>query len=111
MDNMIDNRNYGCTEWWCGTVPIVATNNNRNILLSSTNSTSVPPKFNSYKYALLRKFTKIINFKADTGATGKYIQDKDAVILYNLQSKNTVPWVFLHNNYVIQPKHSGHLPI
>ena len=36
MENKKNGRNYGCTEWGCGKVSRVATNNNRNILLNST---------------------------------------------------------------------------
>ena len=73
IENKIDRRNYGCTEWWCGTVTMVETNNNRNILLNSTDSTSVPPKLNSYKHALIINSTKTINLKNDTDTTGNYI--------------------------------------
>ena len=40
----MDGSNYGCTEWRCGTVPKVATNNNRIFLLKSKDSTLVPPQ-------------------------------------------------------------------
>ena len=58
-ESKMDGINYGCTKQQCGTVPKVATNNNRNILLNSTDSTSVSPKFISYKHAVLNKPTKI----------------------------------------------------
>ena len=103
--------NYVCTAWWCGTVSIVATNNNRNILLNYTYSTSVPPKFNSYYHKLLSKSTNTITLKYDTGATGNYIRDQYSVILDYLQPTTTSPWVCLRNNPVIQPTHSGHLPL
>ena len=83
----MDGRNYGFMEWSCDTVSTVATNINRNILLNSTYSTSVPPKFNSYKHTLLRKSANIINLKDDTGSTWNYIRDKDTIIFKNLQPK------------------------
>ena len=103
--------NYVCTEWRFVTVPIVATNNNRNILLIYTNSNSVPPKFNSYKHALLSKFTNTIAVKCFTGATGRFIRYKYSVIFNYLQHTTTSPLFRLPDNSVIQPTHSGHLPL
>ena len=91
MGNHIGRINYGFTEWRCGIVPIVATNNSVNILLNSTNSTSAPHKLNAYKHALLRKITNIITFKDNIGSTGNYIWDKYKVILNNIQPPNTAP--------------------
>ena len=65
--------NDGCTQLWCGRVPMVATNDNRNILLNSTDSTPIPHKFNSYKHELLSNSTKRINLKSDKGAMRNYI--------------------------------------
>ena len=55
MESGMDGRNYRCAEWWCGTLPKLATNNNRNILLKSTESALVPPNNMSYKHAVLKK--------------------------------------------------------
>ena len=91
-------------EWKCGTEPTVPTKNNINILLNYTDSTSVPPKFNSYKNLLISKSTKIIILKADTGASRNYIWDKYTIILNNIQPTTTGPQVRLPENTVIQTK-------
>ena len=70
---------YGCTKWRCGTVPKAETKE-RNVLLNSIDSTSVPPKLITYKHAVLNKPTKTINLKFDTGATCNSILGKDNII-------------------------------
>ena len=60
---------------------------------------------------LIEKFTKIITFKSDTDATRNYIRDKDFVIIKNIQPATTVSQVLLPDNSVIQPTHSGYLPL
>ena len=73
--------NDGCTQLWCGRVLMAATNDNRNILLNSTDSTPIPHKLNSYKHELLSNSTKRINLKSDKGAMRNYIRRKDTIIL------------------------------
>ena len=73
MDSNMDGINYGFTELRCGTVPKLVTNNNITILLNPIDTNLVPPKSNSYKHAVLSKFTNVINLKSDTGATRNYI--------------------------------------
>ena len=97
-------------EWKCGTEPTVPTKNNINILLNYTDSTSTPPKFNSYKSLLLCKYTKIITLKDDTGTFRNYIWDKYTIILNNLQPTTTGPQVRLPENTDIQPTLYSYLP-
>ena len=91
----IDGSNYGFTEWRCGTVRKLATNNNRNILLKSIDSTLVPPNLMSYNHAVLNKSHKAIILKYDTGATKNYIRGQNTIILKNPGPKTTGPKVRL----------------
>ena len=93
------------------TVPRIATNNNRNVLLNSLYSTSFPPKFNSYKHVLLSKSAKIITLKADTGTTANHIWDKYIIILKKPQQRTTGPRVLLPENSIIWTILTGHLPL
>ena len=79
--------------------------------MNSTYSSSGPPKFNSNKHSLLRKLTKIITFKDDTGATPIYVQYKNADISNYLQLKTTSSQVYFPENSVIQSTHFFHLPL
>ena len=97
MENNMDGSNYVRTEWQCGTVPRVATINNTNISLKSTDSNLVPSILNSYKHELLRNATNIISLKYDTGATRNYNLYKDNIIKNNLQPIKTGPRVRLHD--------------
>ena len=49
--------------------------------------------------------------KADTGATGNYIRNEDALILNHVVDSTTGPHVRLPDNSIIKPTKSGHLPI
>ena len=111
MEIRMDRRNYVCTEWLCGTVPKLAINNNRNILLKSTDINLVRPNGMSYKDVVLNKSCKTIIFKADTGAAGNYIIWQDTIILENPGPKTTGPRVRLPDNSIIQPRLSGHIPL
>ena len=79
--------------------------------MNSTYSSSGPPKFNSNKHSLLRKLTKIITFKDDTGATPIYVQYKNADISNYLQLKTTSSQFYFPENSVIQSTHFFHLPL
>ena len=96
MDNKMSGRNYGCTEWRCVTVPIVVINNNRNNLLSYTNSTSVPSKFNSYKQVLLRYPTNIIMSYGLKTRVDKYTRMYVVTVEYGTiyQITNLMMWLF-----------------
>ena len=104
-------RNYVCKKLWCGMVPKVATNNNRNILLKYTDSTLVPPNLIPYKHAVLNNFIKTIILKVDTGENVNYIRVQDTIILKNPGLTTTGPSVCLPENSIIQPTISGHTPI
>ena len=111
MEINMDGSNYICTEWRCGIVPKEATNNNRNILLKSTDSTLFPPNLMSYKNAISEKTHKEIILKDDTGATGNYIRGQDTIILKNPGPTTTGPIVRLPDNSIIQPTIYGHLTL
>ena len=106
-----DRSNHGCKKLWCGTVPNIATNNNRSILLKSTDSTLVPPNIISYKHTVLKKSCKTIILRAYKGATEKYIRGQDTIIVKNPRPKTTGPRVCLPDNSIIKPTLSGHLPL
>ena len=111
IDGGIERSNYGCTEWRFRMVPKVATNDNRNILLKSSDITLVPPNLISYKHAVLNKSLKAIILKSDTGATGNYVRGQDTIILKNPGPTTTGPRVRLTKNSIIQPTLFGHPPI
>ena len=92
MDIKMGRISYGSTECRCGTVPKVATNNNRNILLKCTDTTLVPPKFISYKHMVLNKSIKITTLKSDTGTTRNYIRGQDIIILKTQNQQPPAPY-------------------
>ena len=111
IESNLDKGNYGFTEWQCWKLTRAATNNNRDILFNSTDSTSVPTKLNSYNNALLTESTEIIDLKSDTGATGNYIRGKDTIILKNPNPTTTSTRVLLPGNSIIHPTISVRLPL
>jgi hypothetical protein len=52
-----------------------------------------------------------VKLKADTGATGNYIRNEDALILNHVVDSTTGPHVRLPDNSIIKPTKSGHLSI
>ena len=111
MDSKMGGRNYGCTEWRCGAVLKVSTNNNRNVLLKSIESTLFLSNIISYKHEVLNNSIKTISLKSDTGATRNYIRGQDTIILKNSVPTTTGPRVRLADNSVIQPTLSVLLPL
>ena len=111
MEIRMDGRNYGCTEWWCGVVPKVETNNNRNTILKSTYINLFPPNVMSYNHVVLNKSCKTIILKSDTGAAGNYIRVQDTIILENPGPKTTVPRARLPDNSIIQLRLPAHIPL
>ena len=101
MKSRIDERNYVCTELQCGTVPKLATNNNRNILIKYTESNLFPPNLISYKHAVLNTYCKSIILKVDTQTTRNYIRGQDTIILKSLGPTTTGPRVRLPHNSII----------
>ena len=97
------------TVW--GGVSKLATNNNINILLKSTDSTLVPSNLILYKYVLLNKYCKAIILKYDTGATVNYVRGQDTIIFKNPGPTTNSTRGILHDNSIIQPTRSGHLPL
>ena len=111
IESNMDKSSYGCTQWRCGTLLKVETDNNRNILMKSTDSTLFPPKFMSYKHAILNKSRKIITLKDYTDATGNFIRGQEIIILKNPEPTTTGPRFRLPENYIVQPTIFGHLPL
>ena len=110
MTNKMEGSAYYGYTCRCGTV--VKKDKDHKYTFRSSNSlfsTIVPPKYSSYKNALLHT-TKEMILEADTGATGNYIRKKDGFILEKLQSTHTGPVVRLPNGQLIRPDQKGHFP-